>query len=85
MRAGGHNQKPLIATPANESEPSWSPDGEWLVYTSDETGGKQLHLHHIPTGLSHHLTFTSDKMRQAVVGLVAGRQTNRVRRAGAEW
>jgi len=65
MRDGGHNQKPLIATPTNESEPSWSPDGEWLAFTSDETGRKQVHLHHIPTGVSHQLTFTSDTMRQA--------------------
>jgi len=36
---GNHEVKVLIATPANETEPAISPDGRFLAYRSDESGG----------------------------------------------
>jgi hypothetical protein len=65
MRANGASQTELIATQANESEPAWSPDGQWLAYSSDESGRKQVHLLNIPTGHSQQLTFATDGLRSA--------------------
>jgi hypothetical protein len=36
--------RPLVLTPANEDEPTWSPDGGTIAYVSDESGSPQLHL-----------------------------------------
>ncbi len=36
---GDHAVTPLLATPANETDPALSPDGRWLAYRSDESGG----------------------------------------------
>ncbi|HKQ96403.1 MAG TPA: hypothetical protein VJV75_00865, partial [Candidatus Polarisedimenticolia bacterium] len=36
---GSHEVKDLLVTPANETDPSLSPDGRLLAYRSDESGG----------------------------------------------
>ncbi|MCH7604188.1 MAG: PD40 domain-containing protein, partial [Planctomycetes bacterium] len=36
--------EPLIATPANEHFAAPSPDGQWLAYTSDESGIPQVYI-----------------------------------------
>ena len=33
--------KPYLATPANEVEPNFSPNGKWIVYWSNESGGNR--------------------------------------------
>jgi len=38
---GDHATRTLIATPANETAGRLSPDGRWLVFLSDESGGAQ--------------------------------------------
>jgi Tol biopolymer transport system component len=48
---GDHAVTPLLETPANETDPSISPDGHWLAYRSDESGGAmQLFIASHPGG-----------------------------------
>jgi Tol biopolymer transport system component len=48
---GDHAITPLLETAANESQPSISPDGHWLAYLSDESGGAtQLFIAPYPAG-----------------------------------
>jgi eukaryotic-like serine/threonine-protein kinase len=37
-------------TPFNESNPRFSPNGKWVAYQSDETGGAQIYLRSFPSG-----------------------------------
>ena len=48
---GNHAVTPLLETPANEGSPGISPDGRWMSYMSDESGGAvQLFLAPYPAG-----------------------------------
>jgi Tol biopolymer transport system component len=48
---GDHAVTPLLETPGNETDPSISPDGRWLAYRSDESGGSmQLYVAPYPAG-----------------------------------
>jgi Tol biopolymer transport system component len=48
---GNHAVMPLLETAVNETIPSVSPDGRWLAYLSDESGGmQQLFLAAYPQG-----------------------------------
>lgn len=38
----------FLATPFNESEPSFSPDGRWLAYQSNETGRFEVYVRAFP-------------------------------------
>ena len=38
----------LLKTPADERYPSFSPDGRWMVYTSDESGTFQVYVRNFP-------------------------------------
>jgi serine/threonine protein kinase/Tol biopolymer transport system component len=40
--------RPLLATPAEESEIALSPDGHWIAYVSDETGAPAVYLRPFP-------------------------------------
>jgi Tol biopolymer transport system component len=40
--------RPLIQTPFNEVGPSFSPDGHWLAYASDESGRMEVYLRPFP-------------------------------------
>jgi serine/threonine protein kinase len=44
LRPGAETATPFIATPANERDARISPDGEWLLYTSDETGRDEVYV-----------------------------------------
>ncbi len=46
MRAG--TPVPFLRTPAFEVYPSFSPDGRWLVYTSNESGTWEVYARHFP-------------------------------------
>jgi serine/threonine-protein kinase len=39
---------PLLATPATELAPRFSPDGRWLAYSSDESGRQEVYLQPFP-------------------------------------
>jgi serine/threonine protein kinase/Tol biopolymer transport system component len=41
--------RPLIAARANESDPKFSPDGHWLAYVSDESGGNEVYVQPFPS------------------------------------
>jgi len=36
--------EPILASPANEGQARFSPDGSWLAYTSDESGVNQVYV-----------------------------------------
>jgi serine/threonine-protein kinase len=40
--------EPLIATPASERYPSFSPDGKWLAYSSDVSGREEVYVQPYP-------------------------------------
>ena len=45
---GERTWEPLIATAANEAAPALSPDGQWIAYTSDETGERLVYVERFP-------------------------------------
>ena len=40
--------KPFLVTPSNERSPSFSPDGRWLAYVSDESGKDEVYVRAYP-------------------------------------
>jgi TolB protein len=42
MRSDGGGQRRLTRTAAEELEPSFSPDGRWVLFSSDRTGNKDV-------------------------------------------
>jgi hypothetical protein len=46
--------RPLLREPFNETGPRVSPDGRWIVYTSDESGRNEVYAQAFP-GLGHKL------------------------------
>jgi serine/threonine-protein kinase len=40
--------EPFLRTPANESFPTFSPDGRWIAYNSDETGVREVYVRPFP-------------------------------------
>jgi Tol biopolymer transport system component len=53
----GGAPKNLTHDAAYDTDPAWSPDGNWLVYSSDKTGGLlQLWLRDMRTGAERQLT-----------------------------
>ena len=54
--AGG-DARMLVSHPANDSQPSWSPDGRTLAFVSDRTGGGDIYLLTLASGDLRRLTF----------------------------
>jgi serine/threonine-protein kinase len=46
--AGGGEPRPFLVTAAHESEGSFSPDGRWVAYVSDESGRRELYVRAYP-------------------------------------
>jgi len=46
--------------PAIDTEPSWSPDGKYLVFTSDRGGRPQIYQLELATNFLERLTFVGD-------------------------
>jgi dipeptidyl aminopeptidase/acylaminoacyl peptidase len=46
---------PVLATKANEQYPAVSPDGRWLVYTSNDAGREEVYVSPYPSLGSRHL------------------------------
>jgi Tol biopolymer transport system component len=47
---GDRKSHPFQKTPFNENSPSFSPDGRWLAYTSDESGRNEVYVQPFPAG-----------------------------------
>ena len=47
--AGDHKPFAVVQMPFNVSEGSFSPDGRWIVYVSDESGRKEVYAQNFPT------------------------------------
>ena len=45
---GGEKPYPLVAGPAGESAPRFSPDGRWIAYTSNESGLREVYVQPFP-------------------------------------
>jgi Tol biopolymer transport system component len=44
IKPDGTSRANLTNNPATDIEPSWSPDGQWIVFSSDRTGGFDLYI-----------------------------------------
>jgi Tol biopolymer transport system component len=64
--------EPFLETEFNEGEPTFSPDGHWIAYVSDETGRNEVYLTTFPAS------------RRKVQVSTEGGQTPRWRRDGKE-
>jgi Tol biopolymer transport system component len=51
MRLDGEDQPPFVfeSTPFNQTQAQLSPDGQWIAYTSNETGRDEVYLQAFPT------------------------------------
>jgi Tol biopolymer transport system component len=45
---GDHKPQPFLHSPANESAPAFSPDGNWLAYESDQSGRGEIYITGFP-------------------------------------
>lgn len=45
---GEHKPAPYLVTQFNEGQAQFSPDGHWVLYTSDETGTKEVYVRPFP-------------------------------------
>jgi serine/threonine-protein kinase len=48
LRLSDRTAQPFLRTPFNESSPSFSPDGHWLAYVSDESGRWEVYVQPYP-------------------------------------
>jgi tricorn protease len=55
--ASGGEARLLVSHPASESRPLYAPDGRTLAFVSDRTGGGDIYLVDLATGLPRQLTF----------------------------
>src|SRR6185369_7538859 len=53
----GGEARLLVAHPANESRPMYSPDGTRLAFVSNRTGNGDLYVLHLSTGELKRITF----------------------------
>ncbi len=47
---GNRKPMPFLSTPFLEGHGQFSPDGKWVAYTSDESGGSEVHVRSFPDG-----------------------------------
>lgn len=65
MPVGGKPRK-LTDDRYMEVDPAWSPDGKWLLYSSDKSGRQQLWLHDLRSGQQRQLTDIDTQPLEAV-------------------
>lgn len=56
----GHSTRRLTDDPFYQADPDWSPDGRYLVYSSDKSGVQNLYVHDMQTGTDQRLTSRDD-------------------------
>jgi TolB protein len=56
LPAAGGDPLPLTYGDWDETNPRWSPDGQWIASVSNRNGGTQLRLVHLPDGGTRTLT-----------------------------
>ena len=47
---GDSKPVPFLSTPFREGRGQFSPDGKWVAYTSDESGGNEVYVQSFPAG-----------------------------------
>ena len=47
---GDRKPVPFLSTPFREGRGQFSPDGKWVAYTSDESGGNEVYVQSFPAG-----------------------------------
>jgi Tol biopolymer transport system component len=47
--SGDRQPAPFLQTQFNEQQAKFSPDGKWIAYTSDESGGPEIYIQTFPT------------------------------------
>ena len=50
---------PVVATAANEQEPTLSPDGRWLAYQSNASGTNEVYVQSFPNGVDRQIVSRS--------------------------
>jgi eukaryotic-like serine/threonine-protein kinase len=45
---GDHKLQPFLSAPFNQTHATFSPDGRWLAYSSDETGRSEVYVQDFP-------------------------------------
>ncbi len=48
VMSADHRPRPLLQTPASESFPTFSPDGGWLAYASNDSGRQEVYVQPYP-------------------------------------
>jgi len=48
LRMSDHKSQPFLVTPFNEGDPTFSPDGHWLAYVSNESGRPEVYVQPFP-------------------------------------
>ena len=48
IHLGDGSVTPFLTTPASEGQPSFSPDGRWVAYTSDVSGMSEIYVRPFP-------------------------------------
>ena len=68
----GRELQPLISTPSYEGDASFSPDGRWLAYVSDETGSMEIYVQAFP-GLGAKRQISNEN-GESLVWVASGRE-----------
>jgi serine/threonine-protein kinase len=48
LRMSDHKSQPFLVTPFNEGDPTFSPDGNWMAYVSNESGRPEVYVQPFP-------------------------------------
>jgi serine/threonine-protein kinase len=48
LNLADHKPQPFLNAPYDETAPTFSPDGKWLAYSSDESGRREIYLRPYP-------------------------------------
>jgi len=57
LNADGSNVRRLMSSPGIDTEPVWSPDGQWIYFTSDRGGSPQIYRVPSSGGNAQRVTF----------------------------